>query len=93
MAIEERAHEQGYDLLFAHSLNQTSREETCIRRFLTRRVMGCSSRRCIGSRPTASAYEEIRRCKIPTVILGHRGLFCSQFANVETDEHRGGATR
>ena len=31
MAIEERAHEIGYDLLFAHSLNQPSREEACIR--------------------------------------------------------------
>ena len=24
--------------------------------------------------------------KVPTVILGHRGLFCSGFANVETDD-------
>jgi LacI family transcriptional regulator len=40
MAIEERAYELGYDLLFAHSLNQPTREEACIRRFLLRRVDG-----------------------------------------------------
>jgi LacI family transcriptional regulator len=86
MAIEERAHELGYDLLFAHSLNQPSREEACIRRFLLRRVDGLFITPVYRLTPTAVAYEEIRRCKVPTVILGHRGLFCSQFANIETDD-------
>jgi len=86
MAIEERAHELGYDLLFAHSLNQPSREEACIRRFLLRRVDGLFITPVYRLTPTAVAYEEIRRFKVPTVILGHRGLFCSQFANVETDD-------
>src|SRR4051812_40674279 len=35
MAIEERAHELGYELIFAHSLNQTEREEKVIRRLLS----------------------------------------------------------
>jgi DNA-binding LacI/PurR family transcriptional regulator len=86
MAIEERAHELGYDLLFAHSLNQPSREEACIRRFLLRRVDGLFITPVYRLTPTAAAYEEIGRFKVPTVILGHRGLFCSQFANIETDD-------
>jgi LacI family transcriptional regulator len=86
MAIEERAHEIGYDLLFAHSLNQPSREEACIRRFLLRRVDGLFVTPVYRLTPTAVAYEEIRRFKVPTVILGHRGLFCSDFANIETDD-------
>jgi LacI family transcriptional regulator len=86
MAIEERAHELGYDLLFAHSLNQPSREEACIRRFLLRRVDGLFIVPVYRLTPTAAAYEEIKRFKVPTVILGQRGLFCSQFANIETDD-------
>ena len=86
MAIEERVHEMGYDLLFAHSLNQTSREEACIRRFLLRRVDGLFITPVYRMSPMAPAYEEIRRFQVPTVILGHRGLFCSEFANIETDD-------
>lgn len=86
MAIEERAHDLGYDLMFAHSLNQTSREEACIRRFLLRRVDGLFITPVYRLTPTAPAYEEIKRLKVPTVVLGHRGLFCSGFANVETDD-------
>ena len=86
MALEERAHELGYDLLFAHSLNQPGREEACIRRFLTRRVDGLFITPVYRLSPRANAYEEIRRLKIPTVILGQRGLFCSDFANVESDD-------
>lgn len=86
MAIEERAYELGYELLFAHSLNQPGREESCIRRFLTRRVDGLFITPVYRLTPKAPAYEEILRCAVPTVILGHRGLFCSQFANVETDD-------
>ncbi len=86
MAIEERAHELGYDLMFAHSLNQTSREESCIRRFLLRRVDGLFITPVYRLTPNAPAYEELKRFKVPTVILGHRGLFCSTFANVETDD-------
>ncbi len=86
MALEERANEMGYDLIFAHSLNQISREESCIRRLLTRRVDGLFITPVYRLSPTAPAYEEIKRLKVPTVILGHRGLFCSGFANVETDD-------
>lgn len=86
MAIEERAHELGYELLFAHSLNQPEREEACIRRFLARRVDGLFITPVYRLRPTAPAYDEIRRAGVPAVILGQRGLFCTDFANVETDD-------
>jgi len=86
MALEERAHELGYDLIFAHSLNQTSREESCIRRMLMRRVDGLFITPVYRLGPRAPAYQEIQRLKVPTVILGHRGLFCTDFANVETDD-------
>src|SRR5262245_28493851 len=33
LALEERAHQLGYDILLAHSLNIAEREEACIRRF------------------------------------------------------------
>jgi LacI family transcriptional regulator len=86
MALEERAHELGYDLLFAHSLNQPSREEACIRRFLLRRVDGLFIVPVYRLTPNAIAYEEIKRLKVPAVILGHRGLFCTGFPNIETDD-------
>src|SRR5215468_2197026 len=38
LAVEERAHELGYDLLLMHTLNSAAREEACIRRLLSRRV-------------------------------------------------------
>jgi LacI family transcriptional regulator len=86
MALEERAHELGYDLLFAHSLNQTAREEACIRRFLARRIDGLFIVPVYRLSPSAAAYEEIKRLRVPAVILGHRGLFCSSFLNIETDD-------
>src|ERR1035441_2415328 len=39
-AIEERAHELGYDVLFAQTLNKPEREDACLRRLLSRRVDG-----------------------------------------------------
>lgn len=86
MAIEERAHELGYEIMFAQSLNQPEREETVIRRMLARRVEGLFITPVYRLRPHAPIYEEIRRAKVPAVILGQRGLFCSDFANVETDD-------
>jgi LacI family transcriptional regulator len=36
--------------------------------------------------PSALIYEELKKRKTPTVVLGHCGPFCSQFANVESDD-------
>ena len=40
LALEERAHELGYDVLLMHTLNSTEREDACIRRLLSRRADG-----------------------------------------------------
>ena len=39
-AIEERAHELGYDVLLAQTENKPEREDACLRRLLSRRVDG-----------------------------------------------------
>src|SRR5271169_6075654 len=40
LAVQERAYELGYDILLGYTLYNPEREETCIRRFLSRRVDG-----------------------------------------------------
>jgi DNA-binding LacI/PurR family transcriptional regulator len=86
MAIEEQAHEGGYDLLVAHSLNIAEREEIVIRRLLSRRVDGLFLAPVYRMEPTAPIYGELLRRNIPTVLLGHRAPFCEKFVNVETDD-------
>lgn len=86
MAVEERAHELGYDLVIAHTLNLVEREEACIRRLLSRRVDGLFISPCYRMAPRAPIYDELYKRGTPTIILGHLAPFCSQFANVETDD-------
>jgi LacI family transcriptional regulator len=86
VGIEERAHELGYDVLLAHSLNLADREETVIRRLLSRRVDGLFLTPVYRLQATAPIYEELARRNLPVVILGHRAPFCGQFLNVETDD-------
>jgi DNA-binding LacI/PurR family transcriptional regulator len=88
-AIEEGAHEWGYDLILAHSLNLPEREEACIRRLLSRRVDGLFIFPVYRLSPTAAIYQELWQRQTPTVILGQRAPFCSQFFNVETDDLSG----
>ena len=86
MAIEERAHELGYELILSHTLNMAEREDTAIRRLISRRVDGLFVSPVYRLGPEAPIYQELQRCGIPTVILGHSAPFCSQFVNVETDD-------
>jgi LacI family transcriptional regulator len=86
MAIEERAHEIGCDIILCHTLNLPEREEAAIRRLISRRVEGLFISPVYRMAPTASIYQELERCRIPAVILGHRAPFCAQFINVETDD-------
>ena len=86
MALEEQAHEGGYDLLMGHSLNITEREEIVIRRLLSRRIDGLFLAPVYRMEPTAPIYEELLRRHVPTVLLGHRAPFCEKFVNVETDD-------
>jgi len=88
-AIEERAHELGYDLILAHNLNLSEREEVCIRRLLSRRVDGIFIFPVYRLSPVAGIYEELARRGTPVVIMGHRAPFCANFHNVETDDLRG----
>ena len=86
MAIEEQAHELGYDILFAQSLNVPEREHEVIRHMISRRVEGLLITPVYRMEPTAPIYEELRRRGTPVVLLGHRAPFCEDFVNVETDD-------
>lgn len=86
MAIEERAHQIGYDIVLGHSLNIPEREEEVIRRLLSRRVDGLMLSPVYRLETRAAIYEGIRRQNTPTVILGHNAPFCEGFVNVETDD-------
>ncbi len=86
VAIEERAHELGYDILFAHSLNKPEREELCIRRFLSRRVDGLFISPVYRFEAEARIYQEVLASKTPVVLLGPPATFCKNFASVEIEE-------
>jgi len=86
MAIEEQAHELGYDVILAQSMNLPEREHAVIRRLLSRRVDGLFITPTYRLEPTAPIYAELLKRATPTVLLGHRAPFCEQFVNVETDD-------
>lgn len=85
-AIESRTRALGYDLLLAHTMNLAEREEGSIRRMLSRRIDGLFISPVYRLSPSAPIYDELKRRKTPTVILGQCGPFCSQFTNVESDD-------
>ena len=62
-AIEERAHELGYDILLAHTLNMPEREEPCIRRLLSRRVDGLFISPVYRFEAEARIYQEAARAQ------------------------------
>jgi len=86
MAIEERAHELGYDILFAHSFNKPEREEQNLRRFLSRRVDGLFISPVYRYEAEARIYQEVLASKTPTVLLGPPAAFCKSFPSVEIEE-------
>ena len=88
MAIEERAYQLGYEVILSHTLNLPEREDAAIRRLISRRVDGLFVSPVYRLEPEAPIYQELQRCRIPTVILGHAAPFCSQFVNVDTDDVR-----
>jgi LacI family transcriptional regulator, galactose operon repressor len=90
MAIEERAHELGYEIILAQTLSHEEREELCIRRLLSRRVDGLFISPVYRLRPDAPIYQILQSRGVPVVILGHSAPFCRQFASVETDDILGG---
>jgi DNA-binding LacI/PurR family transcriptional regulator len=86
LAIEEHAHELGYDILIAHTLNKVEREEACIRRMLSRRADGIFISPVYRMEPEARIYHELLTRRVPTVLLGPPAQFCSQFVNVHVDD-------
>jgi len=90
MAIEERAHELGYEVILGHTLNLPEREDAAIRRLISRRIDGLFISPVYRLGPEAPVYQELQRCGIPTIVLGHSAPFCSQFVNVQTDDLQAG---
>ena len=86
LAVEERAREQGYDVILGHTLNKPEQEDACLRRFLSRRVDGIFVSPVYRLGADTGIYREIASRGIPTVVLGHPAPFCSQFVNVEADD-------
>ncbi|HEU6448624.1 MAG TPA: LacI family DNA-binding transcriptional regulator [Verrucomicrobiae bacterium] len=85
-AMEERAHELGYDVLLAQTLNKPEREEYGIRRFLSRRVDGLFISPVYRFEAEARVYQEIAARKTPTVLLGTPAPFCKNFPAMEIEE-------
>ena len=88
MAIEEQALELGYDIAFAQSLNKPEREQTVIRRLLSRRVDGMFISPVYRMESEAPVYREVLACGTPVVLLGHPAPFCNAFTSVSTDDLR-----
>lgn len=86
LAIEEQAHELGYELVLAHTLNDPAREEIVIRRLLSRRVDGLIISPVYRLAPTAPVFDELFESRTPTVILGPIAPFCARFPSVETED-------
>src|SRR3954471_17160707 len=86
LAIEEQAHEIGYGIILAHTLNDPDREETVIRRLLARRVDGIILSPVYRLAPTAQVYDELLETKVPVIILGQKAQFCSAFPSVESED-------
>ena len=85
-AIEEHAHELGYDLLLTHTHNMPDREEVCLRRLLSRRVDGLFISPVYRFEAEARIYKEVLARQTPTILLGPPAPFCKSFISVDTDE-------
>ena len=85
-AIEERAHELGYDLLLCHTYNKAEREDACLRRLLSRRVDGLFIAPVYRFAAEARIYREILARSVPTILLGAPAPFCKTFPAIEIEE-------
>ncbi len=85
-AIEERAHELGYDVLLAQTENKPEREEACLRRLMARRVDGLLVTPVYRFEAEARIYQEIFTRKIPTILLGQPAPFCKNFPSIEIED-------
>lgn len=85
-AIEERAHDLGYDVLLAHTHNQPEREENGLRRLLSRRVDGLFVSPVYRYAAEARIYQEIQASGTPAVLLGPPAPFCRSLPGIEVEE-------
>jgi len=92
LAIEERAHDLGYDLILAHTHNKTDREGAPIQQLLARRVEGLIISPVYRLSAEDRVYRELKSNGTPTVILGHTAPFCSAYPNVACDDAAGAFT-
>lgn len=76
LAIEERAHDLGYEIILAQTHDREEREEACIQRLLARRVDGLFISPVYRLRPDAPIYQALLARRVPVVILGHSAPFC-----------------
>lgn len=86
LGLEEQAYELGFDLIHAHSLSTPEREESVLRRLVSRRVEGLFIAPVYRLETTAPVYEELKRREIPTLLLGHAAPFCESFTSVAADD-------
>jgi DNA-binding LacI/PurR family transcriptional regulator len=89
-ALEEHAHQAGYEIILCHSHNQPEREEACLRRLLSRRVDGMFIAPVYRMEGEARLYRELLARGKPVVLLGHPAPFCDAFVSVATDDAQGG---
>jgi LacI family transcriptional regulator len=85
-AIEDRAHELGYDVLLVHTHNLPAREEHGIRRLLSRRVDGLFVSPVYRFEAEARVYQELLGRQTPVVLLGPPATFCKFFPSIEIEE-------
>jgi len=86
LAIEERAHDLGYELILAHTHNKPEREALCIQRLMARRVDGLLISPVYRLASEDRVYRDLQAHGTPTVIMGHSAPFCSAFVNVQCDD-------
>lgn len=89
-AIEEHAHQAGYEIILAHTHNNPEREEVCIRRLLSRRVDGMFIAPVYRIEMDAPVYRELLARGTAVVLLGHPAPFCDAFVSVSTDDLQAG---
>lgn len=85
-AIEEHAHEAGYEIILCHTMNSPEREEVCLRRLLSRRVDGMFISPVYRIEQDAPVYRELLARGTAVVLLGHPAPFCNAFTSVTTDD-------
>jgi DNA-binding LacI/PurR family transcriptional regulator len=86
LAIEERVHELGYELILAHTHNKPEREAACLQRLMARRVDGLIVSPVYRLATEDRIYRELQARGTPTIIIGHLAPFCAGFVNVECDD-------